>query len=148
MSIANHARRAFLRRAGTAVAAVGVAGRSVAEAAVKEQMQITGTMVSGIEMGAPGAIGAEGPEAMRLLAVIKTVGGLPDFKRDEMRLIARERRILDPDIACLRSMSLGAKLRLQAERNYRLLERDSMANLSRKVKRHLFAKVHNISEWW
>jgi hypothetical protein len=50
--------------------------------------------------------------------------GVPDFQRDEWKREARMSRVLDPDIAALRSLSLDAKLRKQWKRNEQHAERE------------------------
>lgn len=49
--------------------------------------------------------------------------GVPQFKRSEMRERARSSRLIDPDLAALRSISPSAMVRLQWRRNEaRLIE--------------------------
>lgn len=104
-------RRLFLK---AMAAAPAVAQRMAEEAA--------GVVVSaGAESGAimataPGPIGHySGPKMLELATLAKT-GLLPDWaKRQALRNLAYERRI-DPDVACLQSVSLSAKIQISMER--------------------------------
>lgn len=55
--------------------------------------------------------------------------GVPNWRKEEIRKEARWSRTLDADIACMRSLSLDAKLRKQWARNEERLERDWIDNL-------------------
>ena len=53
------------------------------------------------------------------LKLFKEIGGLPDWRKREIwDDCRRSSRRLDPDIACLQSVSIASKVRMQAHRNF------------------------------
>src|SRR5882724_1295223 len=66
----------------------------------------------------------ERTHATRLLDFIKK-SGIPEWKQADLRRTARRTRQLDPDIASLRSVSISGKLKMQWQRNEKIiLERE------------------------
>lgn len=61
---------------------------------------------------------AAGPPALKLVALKKS-GLLPDwFWRIGRKAARANARVLDPDLAALRSVSISAKVAIQADRNF------------------------------
>jgi len=149
----NPAKRAFLKRAPVAVAAAGIGVGQIANAAAgSEAMQLAAVKTAGETMGgiAGGGLASSGggsANAIKLLTILKTVG-LPAWKRAEMRQWAKNSRVLDPDIASMRSLSLDAKLRMQWKRNYETLEKSIFDQLTSGLSREAFGKQHGVDQWW
>jgi hypothetical protein len=81
---------------------------------------------------APMADGSYLSNQMKMAALIKS-GMMPDwFVKLGRKNCQMQARILDPDIACLRSVSLSAKVAMQSERNWtrslNSFEEDMIAN--------------------
>lgn len=115
-------RRGFLGFLGGAIAA----GPSAARAAIDTTLADAGFATQGL-MAAPTMSECVGPDhspevtntlARRMIKWIRK-GGIPEWKMNEIRRRADERRTfgLDPDLACLRSVSPGFKARTQRARN-------------------------------
>jgi len=76
------------------------------------------------------------------------MGGLPEWKRDDLWEDARRNRTLDPDIAAMRSLSLQGKMQLQWRRNYdRLVKRAFAQRRMERAKKAFFQENPNISEY-
>ncbi|MGE0627400.1 MAG: hypothetical protein AB7O43_06200 [Hyphomicrobiaceae bacterium] len=74
--------------------------------------------------------------------------GVPDWKQEDLREDARRSRTLDPDIAAMRSLSLDAKLRMQWERNYKILVRRALRQTQlERIKQSFFEKNPDITEY-
>lgn len=59
-----------------------------------------------------------------LARFLRSLGALPKWKRREIRSQARSRRILDPDIASLRSVSFSGAMQMQWRREEQRLTED------------------------
>lgn len=137
-------RRSFLGVAATSpLAAKEFAKRALEEA----QMQASGislysdTIYSGVHV--PDA----SPNMRSLWEAIRDLG-VPEWKSDDLREDARRCRTLDPDIASLRSLSLGAKMRRQWKRNYEfLVDRALRQTELEKSKRAFFEKHPDVEEY-
>ena len=81
----------------------------------------------------------------KLLAGFLKKIGLPDFKKRELRRYARSSRLLDPDIASLRSVSLSAKLNMQWQRNERNQEEKFFEYMIDADEADCFRDKHNTS---
>lgn len=111
------ARRSFLK----AMAASPLVAQ---EAAAEKAFQLTKTTIA---PATPIAIAGPGAGTMKLLALIKT-GTLPEwFLRRQRQNSGSWRGQLEPDVACLRSVSLSVKYRIQEDRTYAR----TMTNLER-----------------
>ena len=137
-------RRKFL---GVA-AASPLAAREMAKRAMEEaRMQASGiaTYSDSIYTGIPS------PEPMpNMRSLWEAIGemGIPDWKRDDLRDDAKRSRTLDPDIASMRSLSLGAKMRRQWDRNYDVLVERALANTQmEKLKRSYFKAHPDVEEY-
>lgn len=74
--------------------------------------------------------------------------GMPEWKREDLRDDAKRSRTLDPDIATMRSVSLGAKMRMQWDRNYELLvERAHRSHELERAKRLFFEEHPDVEEY-
>lgn len=110
VNMADIGRRGFLGMAATA------------PIAAQEFLKQTGTSVLGSE--AANALASTHPVPSSLdgnskLIALKRAGLLPDwFIRQRRAYSQATARVLDPDIAALRSVSVAAKLNMQAERNF------------------------------
>jgi hypothetical protein len=119
-------RRLFLK----ALAAAPAVAQRVAEEAVGVAVA-TGSE-SGALMGGPPVapmMRGSAPKMLELAALAKT-GLLPDWaKRQALRNLQYDRR-LDPDVACLQSVSLSAKLQISVQRRmargWQEFERDAL----------------------
>lgn len=137
------ARRRFL---GVLAAAPVAAQTAMAEAAA----QAAGVAVTGPDASVLGAEPdqyaswqlAEKKWKRHLVELIQA-GRMPDWKRAQLwRKAQRGARTLDPDIACMRSLSLARKVLLQAERNFeRLCEAEPRAFLESETRRKLRESV-------
>ena len=110
------ARRSFLK-------AMAAAPLVAQEAATEKALQLTGTSIGPLPVS---IVGSHNAAVVKLLALAKT-GALPEwFTRQQKRNNVYNARI-SPDVACLRSVSLSAKHRIQQDRSYA----DSLQNLER-----------------
>jgi hypothetical protein len=137
-------RRKFL---GVA-AASPLAAKEMAKRAMEEaQMQATSisTFSDSIYTGIPT------PDPMpNMRSLWEAIGemGVPDWKRDDLRDDAKRSRTLDPDIASMRSLSLGAKMRRQWDRNYDILVERALAHTEmEKLKRRFFKAHPDVEEY-
>lgn len=69
------------------------------------------------------------------------IGGFPEFKLRRFRRRAREERRLDPDIAALKSVSMGTRLRLQERANLRRLQLEEIDRLEASLEEQLWSKA-------
>jgi hypothetical protein len=81
------------------------------------------------------------PDMRSLWDAIRDLG-MPQWKREDLRDDARRSRTLDPDIASMRSLSLGAKMRKQWNRNYELLVERAMRQIELERMKKLFFEEH------
>lgn len=79
----------------------------------------------------------------RLLHTFLKKFGLPSWKKRQIRSWARASRLLDPDIASLRSVSVSAKLRMQWERNEKRQEEDMFSYLIDREDQDAYMELHN-----
>jgi hypothetical protein len=70
--------------------------------------------------------------------------GMPPFKEYELRSRARQSRLLDPDLAAMRSLSVTAALRIQWERNYQHIKEDWLGSYLRDEQRDEWIEKFNI----
>ena len=112
-------RRTFLK----GIAAAPAVAQKMAEEAVGATVEAAGTVPS-IANGIPPSAGLYGnPQKILALSELAKAGLLPDWaKRVMLRSAVGYDRRLEPDVACLQSVSLGNKLRLSGERRYRRAE--------------------------
>ncbi len=137
-------RRKFLGVAATSP----LAAKEFAKKALEEaQLHASGvslysdTIYSGVHV--PDA----SPNMRSLWDAIRDLG-VPDWKKEDLRDDARRSRTLDPDIASMRSLSLGAKMRRQWNRNYEfLVERALRQTEMEKLKRTFFEKNPDVEEY-
>ncbi len=74
--------------------------------------------------------------------------GLPEWKKDDLWDDARRSRTIDPDIASMRSLSHGAKLDMQWQRNYELLiKRAYKTQEMERLKKRFFRTHSDVSEY-
>ena len=73
--------------------------------------------------------------------------GTPKWKKLEHRNWARQSRMLDPDIACMRSVSLQAKLTMQWNRNEARLAKEMEEGLFHQLERASWFRLNKIG-WW
>lgn len=137
-------RRNFLGVAATSpFAAKDIARKALEEA----QMQASGislysdSIYTGIHV--PDVM----PDMRSLWEAIRDLG-VPDWKREDLREDARRNRTLDPDIASMRSLSLGAKMRRQWDRNYEVLVRRALRQTElEQMKRSFFKENPDVEEY-
>jgi len=112
------ARRAFLK-------AMAAAPLAADEAAASDAFKLTGANI-----GPMPAFGIGGPDASltKLLALYKT-GMLPDWFVRRQRQEGQWNGRIEPDVACLRSVALSAKFRIQEDRSFQR----RMANFERET---------------
>ncbi len=138
-------RRSFFGVAvASPLAAKEAASKMIEQAAQMEAGGIdlySDSLYTGIATG-----GEEGP--MRSIwDAIKDIG-IPEWKREDLRDDARRSRTLDPDIAAMKSFSLGAKMRMQWDRNYQTLVDRAVAQTQlERVKQAFFEANPDISEY-
>jgi hypothetical protein len=118
-------RRMFLK----AMAAVPAVAQRVAEEAVGAAVGTGSESAANLMSAAPVPFGGTGPKMVELVGLAKA-GLLPDWaKRQAVRNLEYDRR-LDPDVACLKSVSLSAKLKISMERRitraWDTFERDAL----------------------
>lgn len=145
-------RRSFLK----ASAAAPVAARTLSQqlAAAVGGFSMDAAMAAGVS-----ALGSTPPACplpidqasdldrqSRLLRALRLYG-IPSWKRKEFRRYARNDRILDPDIAVLRSISLSTKLRIQWARNELRWEQREIENLTETNERSSWFERFGIA-WW
>ena len=104
-------RRGFLWMAASAPAAAQELFKQVGASEVGSEAASALTRVSPVP--------PSGMDANTKLIALKKAGLLPEwFIRQRRRYSQANARILDPDIASLRSVSISVKLSMQAERNF------------------------------
>lgn len=81
----------------------------------------------------------------RLYGLFKT-GGIPEWKRQQMRRRARQSRSIDIDIAMLRSVSLQHKLRMQWDRNEARWLEDELSNWERELSKISWMRAAGFKE--
>jgi len=138
-------RRSFLKVLGAAPLAANAARTKVMEL-VGAQSIGAGAEVVNMGMTSPGPYSRPEPASpvgynnepykvgRRLVAWIKQVGW-PEWRKHEVRLIARQGRLIDPDLAALRSISPSAMLRLQWARNEARAYEGILGNIAREEER-------------
>ncbi|RMF02624.1 MAG: hypothetical protein D6773_08405 [Alphaproteobacteria bacterium] len=129
-------------------AASPLAAREMAKKAIEEaQMQASGISVysDSLYTGIPIS---DTPPSMRSLWEALRDMGIPEWKREDLREDARRSRTLDPDIAQMKSLSLGAKMRMQWERNYdRLVERAMRQSELARMRSAFFRDNPDVEEY-
>lgn len=117
-------------------------------AAARAAQQATAEMMTGVTVSPPidpYATDEYVPRSRRgrkLIRLLKELG-LPDWKKRELRGYARRRRILDPDIASMRSVSLSGKLNMQWRRNEQQAHASLFDNIIDEEDREAFYKRHD-----
>ena len=108
------------RMALKAIAAAPLAAQKAAETAVGAEVLATAAVDTAAMSGLAPASGIYGQSTQMLaLSQLAKAGLLPDWARRQMvRAQARMNRALEPDVACLQSVSLGSKIRISGERRY------------------------------
>lgn len=76
-----------------------------------------------------------------------TKHGIPPWKKREIRRYARRNRVLDPDIASYRSVSVSAKLRMQWERTEREFIAKEENRLTNKSEHGEWVKKWGVEYW-
>ena len=109
-------RRAFLK---AAVAAPMVAEK-LAQEAVGAEVLPTAAAETAALAGVPPSSGIYGSAGkMQALSQLQKAGLMPDWaKRQIVRAQARQCRFIEPDVACLQSVTLGSKIRISGEHRY------------------------------
>ena len=121
-------------------AASPLAAKEIANKAIEEaQMQASGISLYSDSL----YTGIPEPELMpdmrSLWDALKEMG-VPEWKRDDLWEDARRSRTLDPDIACMQSLSLDGKMRMQWRRNYDRLVRRAIRQTELSQMKKLFFK--------
>jgi hypothetical protein len=137
-------RRNFLGVAATSP----FAAKDIARKALKEaQMQASGINLYSDSIYTGIHVPDVTPDMRSLWEAIRDLG-VPDWKREDLREDARRNRTLDPDIASMRSLSLGAKMRRQWDRNYEALVRRALRQTElEKMKRSFFQAHPDVEEY-
>lgn len=131
-------RRNFLGVAATSpLAAKEIAKRAIEEA----QLNATGISLHSDSMYTAIHVPDVTPTMRSLWEAIADLG-VPDWKAEDLRDDARRSRTLDPDIASMQSMSLGAKMRKQWDRNYDTLVKRALRQTEMEKVRQAFFKSH------
>ncbi len=132
-------RRGFLGLFGGAV----MAGPRAIKAAFDDKVLVQAGMPWGGEVAAAAPVEAVISEkglARRALSWVRK-RGIPNWKMAELRERANDRRFgLDPDLACLVSVSPGWKAREQRRRNLARAVDASLASLGSSVERRFWHK--------
>jgi hypothetical protein len=106
--------------------------------------RFAGNVAGEAPFSSPGvACGGEPKRGRTLVDFLKKLG-LPSWKKEELRRTARYSRLIDPDLAALRSVSPAAMLRLQWARNEAELERQFYAQQLADEERNEFLAKHFI----
>jgi hypothetical protein len=87
--------------------------------------------------------GGIGRLAGRMLSAFFRKRGLPAWKARQFHRTARESRLLDPDLAALRSLSPSAIMRLQWRRNEERLIELYLNRFEEESERREFEEKHN-----
>lgn len=74
--------------------------------------------------------------------------GIPWFREEQLREQAKNVKYFDADILVNRSMSYATKLRIQAERNFDMLQEQEFATYKNDVNKSLFFKAFPGLERW
>jgi len=137
-------RRKFLGvAAASPLAAKEIATRAMEEA----QMQASGISMYGDSLYTGIPASDPMPDMRSLWEAISELG-VPEWKREDLRDDAKRSRTLDPDIASMRSLSLGAKVRRQWDRNYKILVESALRqNNMEKLKRSFFKEHPDVEEY-
>ena len=141
-------RRAFFKALGGAA----VAGPQIARAAANDTLKHAGIAANGFggEMTASNAQIGGATAFAKLKSILQSIGGLPDWKkrqiRDETRYVGR----LDIDLASLQSVSPASKVRMQQERQYRQREQRALGlvDMDHQIKANEFSRKHDIPYWF
>jgi len=128
-------RRLFMRAAPAASVAIASLTAEVAEARALSAVGISQFVNPGIvQTYGIGAI-ANSPALLALHAV----NALPDWlMKDIEQDTARQSYALQPDVACLKSVSVGSKWRIHRERSIRSTLSELSATIARDVARRKF----------
>jgi hypothetical protein len=120
-----------------------------ARAAQRQAEKMTGIAVDGRDdelmesLHGGGRDGIKGRAAIKLLRVL----GIPEWKKRSMKRRARYNRLLDPDIAALKSVSLSGRIGMQWRKNeQRSLERMEQDWIDDED-RDEFLRKHNL-DWF
>ncbi len=137
-------RRSFLGVAATSP----LAAKEFAKKAIEEaQLQASGISLYSDSIYTGVHVPDVTPNMRSLWEAIRDMG-VPDWKKEDLREDARRSRTLDPDIASMRSLSLGAKMRRQWSRNYDVLvDRALRQTEMEKLKRAFFEKHPDVEEY-
>ena len=131
-------RRNFLAVAATSP----LAAKEIAKKALEEaQMQAAGIGLHSDSIYTAIHVPDVQPSMRSLWEAIADLG-VPDWKQEDLRDDARRSRTLDPDIASMRSLSLGAKMRRQWSRNYDLLVERALRQTELEKLKQSFFKTH------
>lgn len=121
-----------------------------AQAAKKRAAALMGTAAIGSETVGNYGVSSSGPctpggadlRGRGLLKLLRRIG-LPAWKRRELRSDARRSRLIDPDLAALRSVSPGWVLHRQWERNEARAKAQLFDWLDESDDRETFMTRHN-----
>jgi hypothetical protein len=147
-------RRNFLKGAAAAPIAARTAAASIAaqiEAAAG--VRSVGSMAYGIGIPTPPMVGPAGAstpydEDGRLSKLLDLVRwGIPAWKKRQYQRYARYNRTLDPDIASLRSISTGYKLRMQWRRDVVRMEVEEIEDLHNQRDRSGWLRRFGVDYW-
>lgn len=147
----NLTRRGFLK----ASSAAPLVARSVAASAIPQIEAASGIGVLGRSVS--GAIQPEEPdwerhdqqESSRVRKLLDWVvtRGLPNWKLRQIETRSRYNRMLDPDIASFRSVSVSHKLRMQWQRDQKRMVQQEMDRLNHHRERERWLKKVGIEYW-
>jgi hypothetical protein len=137
-------RRFFLRGMSMAPAIAKGAAQTI-ERSVGIRTTGLGNDITDEDWGGPTR--GEGNREKALIEVFKKFGGLPQWKKDEIRKEARNVHQLDVDLATMTSMSLAAKMYIQADRNERRALKRELEYPAKALERAAWLKMFDI-QWW
>jgi hypothetical protein len=143
-------RRNFLKGAAAAPVAARVA---IGEIEAAAGIRSVGTMAySSIGISEPptsGLVSAERyDEEGRITKLLNLVrGGIPAWKKRQYQRYARYNRVLDPDIASMRSISTGHKLRMQWRRDVARMEVEGIEDLHNQRDRSGWLRRMGVDYW-
>lgn len=111
-------RRSALRALVAAPVVAKSAGEAIVKSIAETASATQAASLVGLEMASPlPPMGYMGGPAAAKLALLHKAGLLPEWAKREMRSQAEyASRRLDPDLACMRSVSLSAKMKIQQSR--------------------------------
>lgn len=143
-------RRSFFRTA----AAAGLVARNAAEMVQQQGLARLGaSSVVGIEAASQpvevphvGISPSRDTLFGRALSAFFRKQGIPTWKKDQLQRTARESRLLDPDLAALRSISPSAMLRIQWRRNEKNILNLYLRRIEEEEERHEYQNKHR-TDW-